>query len=236
VPDDGQSHVSHSRAQPRKGYPMSNMFLDALATPPVPRRATPPAGSYPYRRDSETRLTSAQPAMPAPQAAKDPAAMLASALELVKAAGYRVNKPRAVKATTPNGLNAIGKPYSEHFDPAYRMKYKTSRRVACAGTSTAAGSQARTAYRAAMERKHAGNPAVFAEVCARQGVSWQRIKSSAELSAWSTILIGCCFRAAWRKKITILQWSICPDGQNRNTARIGDRAKWWGGIRPIVAV
>jgi hypothetical protein len=101
----------------------------------------------------------------------DPTEMLASALALVKAAGYRVSAPRAARATARNnGLNAIGRPYSEHFDSNYRMKYKTPRRVACAGTSTAAGSQARHAYRAAMERKHAGNPAVFADVCARQGV------------------------------------------------------------------
>jgi hypothetical protein len=151
---------------------MSNMFLDALAAPPAPRRGTAPAGSYPYRRDSQTGLSTAQPASkPTPQAAKDPAAMLSSALELVKAAGYRVTMPRAPKATAPNGLNAIGRPYSEHFDPAYRMKYKTSRRVACAGTSTAAGSQARHVYRAAMERKHAGNPTALADIYARQGVS-----------------------------------------------------------------
>jgi hypothetical protein len=146
---------------------MSNMFLDALAAPP-PRRGTAPAGSYPYRRDPETGLTSAQPITV--QAAKDPAAMLSSALELVKAAGYRVTMPRAPKTTARSGLNAIGRPYSEHFDPAYRMKYKAPRRIACGGTSTAAGSQARSIYRAAMERKHAGNPAVFADVCARQGV------------------------------------------------------------------
>jgi hypothetical protein len=128
----GNSRFSHSRAQARKGYPMS-MSSHEMVT-------------------------------------HDPTRMLASAIELVKAAGYRVSKPRATKTTAPNGLNAIGRPYSEHFDPAYRMKYKTSRRVACAGSSTAAGSNARAVYRAAMERKHAGNPAVFADVCARQGV------------------------------------------------------------------
>jgi hypothetical protein len=74
---------------------MSNMFLDALAAPP-PRRGTAPAGSYPYRRDPQTGLSTAQPdSKPTPEAAKDPAAMLSSALELVKAAGYRVTKPKA---------------------------------------------------------------------------------------------------------------------------------------------
>src|SRR5262245_33205452 len=30
------------------------------------------------------------------------------------------------KATTPLGLNAVGKPYSENYDPHYRMNYRPS--------------------------------------------------------------------------------------------------------------
>ena len=57
------------------------------------------------------------------------------ALATVKAAGYRVTKPRAKKAfarLTDNGdgtftraLNAVGKPYGENYDPNYKMKYRT---------------------------------------------------------------------------------------------------------------
>lgn len=47
---------------------------------------------------------------------------LDQALAVVKAAGFRVSKPRAkVKAA---GLNAVGKPYSPQYDPHYRMKHK----------------------------------------------------------------------------------------------------------------
>ena len=49
---------------------------------------------------------------------------LTEALAIVKAAGYRVSKPRAKKAK-PLGLNAVGKPYSPQYDPNYRMKYRT---------------------------------------------------------------------------------------------------------------
>ena len=49
---------------------------------------------------------------------------LSEALSLVKAAGYRVTKPKA-KAER-RMLNAIGKPYSANYDPNYRMKYRTS--------------------------------------------------------------------------------------------------------------
>ena len=31
-----------------------------------------------------------------------------------------------MKATIPLGLNAVGKPYSTSYDPAYKMKYKPS--------------------------------------------------------------------------------------------------------------
>jgi hypothetical protein len=44
------------------------------------------------------------------------------ALVMVKAAGYRVSKPKTVKATNP--LNAIGRPYGQSFDPNYKMKYR----------------------------------------------------------------------------------------------------------------
>jgi hypothetical protein len=53
---------------------------------------------------------------------------LEHALTVVKAAGYRVSKPRARKPVAPKptlGLNAIGKPYGASFDPNYRMKYHT---------------------------------------------------------------------------------------------------------------
>jgi hypothetical protein len=45
------------------------------------------------------------------------------AIACLKANGYRVSKPRAVK--TRPALNALGKPYSPQFDPNYRMKYRT---------------------------------------------------------------------------------------------------------------
>jgi hypothetical protein len=48
---------------------------------------------------------------------------LERALALVKAAGYRVTKPKP-KATTP-ALNAVGKPYGANYDPNYRMRYRT---------------------------------------------------------------------------------------------------------------
>jgi hypothetical protein len=46
------------------------------------------------------------------------------AIAVVKAAGYRVTKPRV--KTAPK-LNAIGKPFSPQYDPNYRMKYRTPR-------------------------------------------------------------------------------------------------------------
>jgi hypothetical protein len=47
------------------------------------------------------------------------------ALATVKAAGYRVTKPRAKKMTKALGLNAVGKPYGANFDPNYKMRYRT---------------------------------------------------------------------------------------------------------------
>jgi hypothetical protein len=49
---------------------------------------------------------------------------LSEALCIVKAAGYRVTKPKP-KAPART-LNAIGKPYGANYDPNYRMKYRTS--------------------------------------------------------------------------------------------------------------
>jgi hypothetical protein len=46
-----------------------------------------------------------------------------AAIELLKANGYRVSKPRAKAMPT---LNAIGKPYSPQYDPNYRMRYRPS--------------------------------------------------------------------------------------------------------------
>jgi hypothetical protein len=57
------------------------------------------------------------------------------ALATVKAAGYRVTKPRAKKTfkrlvdngdgTYTRALNAVGKPYGENYDPNYKMRYRT---------------------------------------------------------------------------------------------------------------
>jgi hypothetical protein len=47
---------------------------------------------------------------------------LNEALAVVKAAGFRVSKPKT-KAAAP-ALNALGKPMNPNFDPNYRMKYK----------------------------------------------------------------------------------------------------------------
>ena len=49
---------------------------------------------------------------------------LEQALACVKAAGFRVSKPREKeKKLNPLKLNAVGKPYSPQYDPNYRMKY-----------------------------------------------------------------------------------------------------------------
>ena len=45
---------------------------------------------------------------------------LEQALAVVKAAGYRVSKPKT--KVVHNGLNAVGKPYSPQYDPNYRMR------------------------------------------------------------------------------------------------------------------
>jgi transcriptional regulator with XRE-family HTH domain len=60
------------------------------------------------------------------QAAEDCNTLLITeALAAVRAAGYRVSKPK-IKVTAPLGLNAVGKPYSPQYDPKYRMRYRPS--------------------------------------------------------------------------------------------------------------
>jgi hypothetical protein len=56
---------------------------------------------------------------------------LDQALSIVRAAGYRVSKPRTVRTgpsglARPLGLNAVGKPFSPSYDPNYRIKHKTT--------------------------------------------------------------------------------------------------------------
>jgi hypothetical protein len=47
---------------------------------------------------------------------------LEKALAVLKAASYRVSKPRT---TNPRpALNALGKPYGANYDPNYRMSYR----------------------------------------------------------------------------------------------------------------
>jgi hypothetical protein len=45
---------------------------------------------------------------------------LEEALTMVKAAGYRVSRPRQRVAAL--GLNAIGKPYNANYDPRYKLR------------------------------------------------------------------------------------------------------------------
>ena len=47
------------------------------------------------------------------------------ALAILKAAGFRVTKPKQTKVTRP-ALNATGKPYSPQYDPKYKIKHKPS--------------------------------------------------------------------------------------------------------------
>ena len=53
---------------------------------------------------------------------------LETALQIVKANGYRVSKlkiePARVPWETSRTLNAVGKPYGENYDPNYKMRYK----------------------------------------------------------------------------------------------------------------
>ena len=52
------------------------------------------------------------------------AEFLDKALAIVKAAGYRVSKPRSQpsRPQRPDGLNAVGKPYGANDDPNYKLK------------------------------------------------------------------------------------------------------------------
>ena len=90
------------------------------------------------------------------------------AIEVLKAAGYRITKPRK-PTTARRTLNALGKPYGANFDPKYRMKHRTPR--PSYGLSTAAGRSARYAYRALMTAKHGGDETLLKEIFARQCVA-----------------------------------------------------------------
>jgi len=47
---------------------------------------------------------------------------ITEALAVVKAAGYRVTKPKP--RTMRPTRNAVGRPFSPSYDPNYRMKYR----------------------------------------------------------------------------------------------------------------
>ncbi len=49
---------------------------------------------------------------------------LAEALEIVKAAGYKVTTLKAKTVGAPT-LNCLGLPMSASYDPNYKMKYRT---------------------------------------------------------------------------------------------------------------
>jgi len=51
-----------------------------------------------------------------------PRTSLTEALATVKAAGYRVSKPRKKNGASLGGLNAVGKPFSPQYDPNYRRR------------------------------------------------------------------------------------------------------------------
>jgi hypothetical protein len=88
---------------------------------------------------------------------------LEQALALVKAAGYRVSKPKAkAKAAA---LNAVGKPYGANYDPNYRMKYRTP-----------------ALKRAQTVRYSAVTPERWAEMCREAQAAWDA-KVAAEAAA-----------------------------------------------------
>lgn len=89
------------------------------------------------------------------------------AIEVLKAAGYRITKPR--KPTARRMLNVLGKPYGANFDPKYRMKHRTPRAAYRPGT--AALPSARPVYRALMTAKHGSNEALLKEIFARQSMT-----------------------------------------------------------------
>ncbi len=47
---------------------------------------------------------------------------LDEALKIVRAAGYKVSKPKWDRLGCELGLNAIGKPYNPNYDPNYKMR------------------------------------------------------------------------------------------------------------------
>jgi hypothetical protein len=50
-------------------------------------------------------------------------------LSMREASKAKPRKPKAAKAAAP-ALNAVGKPFSPSYDPAYKMKYKGGRMAA----------------------------------------------------------------------------------------------------------
>lgn len=52
---------------------------------------------------------------------------LQQALAVVKAAGYRVAKPKAAKPKVAPKFNALGLPMNPNYDPNYKMKYRPRR-------------------------------------------------------------------------------------------------------------
>ena len=87
---------------------------------------------------------------------------LEQALAIVKAAGYRVSKPKA--KVVAKALNAVGKPYGANYDPNYRMKYRTPRLSRT--QSVGIGIQ----------------PAQWAEMCKLAQAAWNQ-REAAELKA-----------------------------------------------------
>ncbi|HMF27529.1 MAG TPA: hypothetical protein VKE42_02090, partial [Candidatus Cybelea sp.] len=54
---------------------------------------------------------------------KQQARELDKAIAVLKAAGYRVVKPRTKTIVAPR-LNAVGKPYGANYDSNYKMRHK----------------------------------------------------------------------------------------------------------------
>jgi hypothetical protein len=89
---------------------------------------------------------------------------LQEALAVVKAAGYRVSKPRAKKAEA-SAFNAVGKPYGANYDPNYRMKYRTPP-LKRGGQSIGLGVTAERWAQMCQEAQAAWNAKVAAEAAA----------------------------------------------------------------------
>jgi CHAT domain-containing protein len=61
--------------------------------------------------------------LPGASLSKESKMNLDQAIAMVKAAGYRVTKPRPRRArNAAPAVNAVGKPYGANFDPNYRMR------------------------------------------------------------------------------------------------------------------